>query len=646
MEEPATEVVEIISDDPVNPNIPQKDTPDKIKLTERYRWFFWGLYFVFVLIVSLYWGGSIGFGVNFSRSSSNSPTEVEEPVVEELIPTIHTPTEPLISFCLELPNETFYNRSADICEDPFEYTCGNFNRGKNDEMLYIVSHENEIKKHHLNRIITKEWPMCYTNQGCINAHNFYQRCINDKTKNVDRTSSLVSGLKRGLERESHIYKIRYLIRNGITNYVHLTKEKLETTVTKFGIQHTWVHYLRPGGVLYPHKSIHTGLYGNEGLVSKSKEVFSVGGWVSRFPLSEKWFGPKAESQDLLYVENVRYFEKLEEYLRSLSNEDFDSELEWYVRNSIEFFDAQSCLDQAKLTFPVSLCRRFYEFDEASSPDSGREVSERVKKQFHSKHFSSLRVGGCSALLHSNTQGEYLGEVENQKFVKDWSLFNVHKVFWRKWYSTYDPVYLYFTYPRVLGFVEDPVDWFAQTNAWYDSFHDEVVLPPGIVQYPLYHEIAADISKFARFGYVVGHEIAHSVLRRNDIEECTLENENRPGDGDDVIMEKTLVRNENMADIIGVSKSFEALYTEGEYWIYLSNEERCNFFLLYPQMYCSATPDAEYDFVHGTPRQRANYPILYGDRNLIDEFNKCFGCELEYYESDCRLHQLSRRFGIA
>ena len=62
--------------------------------------------------------------------------------------------------------------------------------------------------------------------GCYNLLDFYIRCVYDKRRHNDPVllSSKLSSALFGIS--GKYSKLRYLIKNGIINYIHLTKEKI------------------------------------------------------------------------------------------------------------------------------------------------------------------------------------------------------------------------------------------------------------------------------------------------------------------------------------------------------------------------------------------------------------------------------------
>jgi len=545
-----------------------------------------------------------GFDFKWLMKEESSPTpdadyflpDDVEPIPYDYLmkPTIHYRYEAMVEFM---------DGYVDICDDLYGFSCGNF-QGVENEVLRIVRQENLLIKQEIEIQLTSELVhhSIIPGRGFDNAYDYYWRCKADKsTWNLDRTSPVIARLTEGLgETYGRFYKIRYLIEEGVTNFVHLTKESISGEVLNMELQKTWVHYLRPGGVLFPEKTIHLGLYGEEGLVSYEMEYMRLGEFWDMFPMARPMFGEHAESSDALLVENLEYFENLYELVSGLPVGELNDRLKWYIKHAFQYFDAQSCLDQAKLLFPMSICRTFLRMSTLDDEeDNGNAIAKNVLKAFglDPRDNPSIRVGGCSSLLHSRSLGGKVIEVENSP-IKDFSLDNIQKVLFRGWYKYYDPVYLYFTYPRILEHAEDPLDWYSQTNAFYDSFHNEVVIPPGITRHPVFSHLYGMTGTYSRFGFIVGHEIAHHTIGVNELE----------------------------ADIVGLSKAF-SVYPED-----------CEFFTMYAQLFCSAHPKRTRDFMHATPYERVNTPIKYGSRELIEKFNECFNCILETEHIYSQIHK--------
>jgi hypothetical protein len=515
----------------------------------------------------------------------------------------------------DLVDYSLMNISSNACIDFYEYSCGNYRLGKQNELFEIIKLENELKSFINKGILKGDGTICMIQEfknvdGCYNALEFYKYCVYDRNHGV-QPIKLISKLQKKLNNITGSFqKIRFLIENGLTNYVHLTKEKNQEGI--------WTHYLRPGGVLFPSKTIHLSLYGASGLQSSQKKLMKIKDFLG--VTSYKWikiFGVHARRGDLIYVENLEYFENLNNLLNFLPNEEINNRLNWYIKNDINYLYSHNCLQQTNLLFPITFCRIFQRLSGLDDKQNGLEIAKGIYDFMNTKYdlTTSLRVGSCSSLLHSNNLGEELIKVENQKEIRKY-LKNMNSLEWaqeflfKKWYKMYDPIYLYFTYPRILDdYLDDPLDWYSQVNAFYDGFHNEVVVPMGIIQYPLYDEKYSSTGIYSRLGWVFGHEISHSIQHKMNLD-CL----NKEGDDE---REKF----ELFADVFGLFNSFDYSF------INFNDTDSCQFFLSFGQMFCSQTPDYKLSTnPHGSCRDRVNLSIKFASNNLLNEFNNCFNCK--------------------
>lgn len=511
-----------------------------------------------------------------------------------------------------LIDQSFIDITQDACTNFYDYSCGNYNLGEQNEVIPIIYYENKIKKQWIDKgLVNGNGLICIIEgSGCINALSYYKNCVRDKIHHV-QPINLINKLTKGMNNYTNIFqKIRFLIENGITNYVHLTKEKLENG--------KWVHYLRPGGVLFPDKTIHLNLYGDGGLMSSKKQLITIDEFLTI--TTKKWksiFGRHSKKEDLLHVENLDYFDNLDNLLKNLNKNEIKKRLEWYIKQDFGYLYGKNCLEQTKLLFPITFCKLFQRLSLLDDKENGKDIAENVFNSMKSKYQikTSLKVGTCSSLLHSNNLGEQLIQIENQNYINDFKSLSAlewaHKHLFKKWYKIYDPIYLFFTYPRILdNQLDDPLDWYAQVNAFYDFFHDEIIIPPGIIQYPLFHQNYNVIGDYSRFGYIIGHEVSHTFQNKFDLK-CL-----KPTLGNLYNKKKYEV----FADIIGLSESFKYFYLEGN----IKDNDSCQFFLSFAQTFCSAHPKNNHGS-HGSPFQRVMISINYGSISLINEFNRCFKC---------------------
>lgn len=409
--------------------------------------------------------------------------------------------------------------SANACEDFYSFSCRHFVGGPENEVINAVRARTEEFKFFIEKelITSPHDPLCVINTivGCNNAHNYYHSCASDGIKINGVINKINQEVSNSVTTNKYSL-IRILVKNGITNFVHLTKEIISSEIRGFlKVSKTWAHYLRPGGNLFPEKDDVKTLYDKLG----PKQTMTLAQFWSILPNTKLLFGPNALGEDILVIENLNYFRSLDDLLNTLEVEQVKDRLRNFVSRGLQFFASQSCLDQTKLLFPVTLCRSYVKLTERYNHNDeqfGADLVERISAAFGGNVGVPIRVGGCSSLLHSNNMADELIKFENVDMRGNFTFDNVHQLLFKQWYRIYDPVYLYFTYPRMLEFSETPLDWYTQTNAFYDPFHNEIIIPPGIIQFPIYEYHYKDYVKFSRLGFLIAHEIALSSVENSTV----------------------------------------------------------------------------------------------------------------------------------
>jgi hypothetical protein len=589
--------------------------------------------------------------VSYYDPAQNPFTKAQETLTEMFFEKhkrkkTYVPHDRTWGFGKELVDHSLMDITADACQDFYSYSCGNYSLGKRNEFMRIAQNTNLHVLGFINHTIMKDHSHncdLYDNSdvsgGCHAALKFYKKCVIDKY-NGNGPTHLIRNLTRTMFNGSYPTtheKIRYLATNGITNFVHLTKEATRDPDTN---RRVWVHYLRPGGVLYPETTIHLDLYGDEGLKRSMKEETTLGKFSDRLRNYNKWmtiFGRHAKPDDVLYLENMQYFVNLDKMLRTTDEEEINDRLAWYVRNNLNYLFDKTCLEQTKLLFPMTFCRVFQILTMRTVYEDvfGEEVAERVYEHFVGKFGAKIEeiglvVGSCSSLLLGTPDlGRELLKVEGDPthmrtmhlYREGTALEWAHRHLFRRWWKFYDPVALFCTYPRTLDdelpkkdeVMDDPLDWYVQVNAFFYHFHNSAVIPPGITREPFY-SMGDDVTcDYSRVGYIFGHELGHGIQDS----EYMLWNCIIGSGGRKLQREKEL-----FADVVGLSGAFEAYLTN------FNDTNPCYYFLGYAQMYCAQDPDVR-SLTHGSVRDRVNLPILrFGSETLVEEFNKCFGCKIK------------------
>lgn len=492
------------------------------------------------------------------------------------------------------------NNETSPCDDMYEYSCGHYTYGKYEEVFRRILYDNHrrvqfIKSH----IEIGSDIICVLNDdGCYTALQFYDMCRQAKNTDID-PKDLIETLTLQMDWVAGLYaKIRFLITNGITNYVHLSKEPEDTI---------YVHHLRPGGILYPHTTIHLDLYGKDGLRHSQSEKMTIGTFLTFVhPGWRVIFGPHARDEDVLILENRQYFIQLSKLLKRISYEDIQNRLKWFISTDLYYLHEQSCMEQVYILFPMTICSIYLHLHQFHDTSTLHTVSDHILQTFRTYGFdvsSTIRIGSCDTLLRSGTRTL---EVENNATVPrdpshiwDW----IHSQLFTKWYSYYDPMYLYFTYPRILEENETPLLWYSQVNAFYDTFRDEVVIPPGILHYPIYHYTYNVTTIYAKAGFIIAHEYAHAIQRKKS-----------------TCFQFGQYSNEIFSDVVGFNMVVHALEELDPYDI-------CDVFVIYSQLFCAVEPNRPY-IVHPSERTRVQSPIDIGDYGFLDLFNICFECTKE------------------
>lgn len=533
----------------------------------------------------------------------------QENTTEQIIPSIFEnsylkytfdPSKKERDYPIKLFERSLVNNTAEPCDDFYEFACGNYTYDSQYDMPIFMELKNRAWMQVINTALEENLVQFAVVKGSKKLFAFHKACtkLKDREELNEYTENIIKVL---YQNETIYHSMRYLIENGITNYIHLTKERLYLA--------QWIHYIRPGGVLLPNMKESQ----IEIIKPNRKEEMTIEMFLKT--VGEKWlpvFGKHAKRTDVVMVDNIEYFKRMTPTMEHLEKS---------IRDFFGFLNSISCTDLTKAMFPMTTCKLFQRLDMLEDKAHGlsaayniyrlmlntdAEIPDDIFRRTINVDEPGLRIGLCSSLLHSDNLGKYVYDVEQSSsnvYTEDthilvWS----HKNLIKRWYKYYDPVYLHFSYPKLLEFGEDSLEWIARTNAVFDEFHNEFVVKLGMLKYPFYSENFNTIGVYSRLGVLVGHEIAH-FQTDNYYTDCL----------------ETDFEEEDFSDVLGFSKAFEAYDL-----IETQDVNKCLFFFSYAAIYCSANPDEVFKF-HNSARNRVNIPIKYASSRVLEIFNECFQC---------------------
>lgn len=622
----------------------EQDT--KRKIAGRFTFYIFIIIFIFGscnigFVLIFYFVLGIRNGGNFDNISPPPPNINPNNTNENS--TIYNPFKNLIRYINYEPptrlfgvgdylvDQSFINASFSPCKDFYSYSCGNYNLKENNDLINILDMESYIYKVLITKsILENDASICVVDgNACYSMLEFYRKCTYDKIHGLN-SNNLKESLINELNKISNKYeKIRFLIKNGITNYIHLTREDIGGGI--------WAHYMRPGGVLegvdigkYREKRL-IDLYGKDGLEFYGRKSMKIKDFINVIKNANwmKIFGDNALESDELIIENIEYFINLNAMLNLVTIDEVERESEWFIKIFFSIFENKECMEITKILFPITLCKTFRRI----SKTTDLTIAEEIKNKLHDnmlktyknhpeyeylKESSSIEIGTCSSILYSNTMGDHLFDIENQENITEKiKLMNhiewAHEYLFKKWYKIYDPIYLYYSYPRSLDPIDekydDTVDWYLNPNGFYIKFKNIIIIPPGFAKYPLYQNNYCECGKFSRIGYVFSHEMGHPIQEYSNLTCLNFFNKDKIY--------------EIFADIIGLSNTFETYFNETK-----DCREVKKFLISYAQTFCTMDPDRIGDGIHGTPRERVNIPIYFGSNKLNKLFNECFGCKVK------------------
>ena len=99
----------------------------------------------------------------------------------------------------DLIDQNFIDASKDKCTNLYEYACGKYNLGEQNEVTNIMRFENTIMKQWIDKgLVEGSNKMCLIEgEGCINAINYYRNCVYDKIHHVS-PAPLINKLIKGM----------------------------------------------------------------------------------------------------------------------------------------------------------------------------------------------------------------------------------------------------------------------------------------------------------------------------------------------------------------------------------------------------------------------------------------------------------------
>lgn len=175
---------------------------------------------------------------------------------------------------------------------------------------------------------------------------------------------------------------------------------------------------------------------------------------------------------------------------------------------------------------------------------------------------------------------------------------------------------------------------SMVNAWYDPVHNEITIPAGILDFPIYS--GDDMYDYARIGMILAHELGHSidpnglcwdekgnydskglyckkvnlpfVLRKNL--QCLTEDYGHPCNEQDGYGERTL--GEDAADQLGLVASWDVFYRK--YAPFLRLEDKREFFRRYALLWCNGQRMA-------MKKSHFSYGYKIDDESKIEEENE-------------------------
>ncbi len=503
--------------------------------------------------------------------------------------------------------------STSSCSSLYAMSCGNFTADKysrNDQMMTRVQTTND----HIADLI--EYWIKTSHNGELssaggNGHamsKFYQACELNRASDSHLIDVATGTLIAQLRAIGNIYdKLRFMVSRGMLSYVQITKDRT--------VQQSFFHYIRPGGVLTVSEMELdlAPLFGGGAPARSFATNMTVSDFLARAgPNWRKVLDPNAQLYDTAVVENIDYFIRLASLIVT-NPAKVTARLELFVTQTLAHLQSMSCMDRTFLMYPMTTCDLFRKTSLGLNDDSpdpvldqlSADILQIVKEMFFADETATLRVQRCSSIFHSDNIGQILLQKETQR--EELNLANETHVGWmvdtmRTLATYYNPVYLYYSYPRVLDasdvFLDDPLRWWAQTNAWYDWFRNLVVVPIGFCIFPLWHG-KFSLEQMVQMAFILGHEFVHSYQDRDQAPmECCAKYLSATRCSSDR-------RFELYSDVVGLRIAFEYYRRKSGEVVY--GQKLQEFLFYFGQMFCSLSPSVDPDGVHGSAMERVDIP---------------------------------------
>lgn len=317
----------------------------------------------------------------------------------------------------------------------------------------------------------------------------------------------------------------------------------------------------------------------------------------------------------------------------------DAALESYVRYSLDVFDKEDCMSLTKHFYPMSTCSWFMNLQHRGSGlDDNDPIMPHAKSILHRSMSSikrellimnvgnpeehmevELRFGECWGILDNKAQSLSVSQIESESIPLEMvdinEIMRVQFFNHRKWSSSYNPIELKQSIPDNIANFNDPLRWYAQTNAWYDPFHDTITFTPGILTPPVYTPLY-DSASASMLVFIIVHEWTHRMQYLFD-PMCVVN-----AYGNDMTHWE-----ENMADVFGLRVAYNTYLGMIESNSTLVGmDDGCDFFSTYAQMWCSGNPEGVVPKdPHASPKARVDGVMTLISEEMRHVYNRCFGC---------------------
>lgn len=386
------------------------------------------------------------------------------------------------------------------------------------------------------------------------------------------------------------------------------------------------------------------------------------------------------------VSTPEFFERLEALVKETSTEALQNYLRWRVVDDLadelsrDFFYANSEFYDQRLQGATKRTRRWgqYACIEATNYALGEIVGRAfVKERFagNSKTVATEMIGEIESAFETNLQDLSWMDDATRGRAKEKVATLIEKVGYPDEWRDYSRLRLKrgdhfgnslasreFEFDHNTRKAGKPVnrnEWFMtpqENDAYYNGLWNEIVIPAGILQPPIFHEDYPASMNYGAIGAIIGHELTHGFddqgrkfdpegrLREWWAPEAAARFEARAQCVDDFYSDYEvavgakvngrLTLGENIADIGGVKAAYQAFkLQEGRHAqppppIAKGLTDDQLFFVSFGQTWCSVATE-EYDRLQVTtdPHSPAKFRVLGAIANNPD-FARAFACEAE------------------